>query len=67
MVRGFLKETKEDAAKAGIDKDTGLCRTGLEEYLVVIFPDVIDWIHDKPIEKRDGKYYGNHPNYRRRS
>lgn len=30
---GFLRETKEKAAEAGIDKDTGVCRTGLDEYL----------------------------------
>lgn len=35
---GFLRETKELAAKAGIDKDTGLYRTGMEDYLAVIFP-----------------------------
>lgn len=63
MVWGFLRETKEDAAKAGVDKDTGLCRTGLEEYLKIIYPDVDDWIHDKPIGKRDGKYFGNRPDY----
>ncbi|OAV71965.1 hypothetical protein Barb4_00251 [Bacteroidales bacterium Barb4] len=44
---GFLRETIEDAKKAGIDEDTGLHRTGLEEYLKVIFPKVDDWIHDK--------------------
>lgn len=29
---GFLRETKENAVKAGVDKDTGLIRTGLDEY-----------------------------------
>lgn len=48
---GFLRET-EDLAK-GIDKATGLHRTGLEKYLAVIFPDVSDWIHDEPLI---GKY-----------
>ena len=49
---GFLRETKQKAIDAGIDKDTGLHRTGIEEYLTVIFPEVDsnDWIHDKPIE-----------------
>ncbi len=47
---GFLRETKEAAQKAGIDADTGLHRTGLEEYLSVIFPEVNDWIHDKTID-----------------
>lgn len=44
---GFLRETTELAKKAGIDKDTGLIRTGLDEYLKVIFPNTTDWIHDK--------------------
>jgi hypothetical protein len=35
---GFLRETSELAKKAGKDKDTGLHRTGLEDYLKVIFP-----------------------------
>ena len=30
---GFLRETTEEAIKAGNDKDTGLNRTGLNEYL----------------------------------
>ena len=44
---GYLRETKEKADKAGIDKDTGLNRTGLEEYLAVIFPQIDDWVHDQ--------------------
>ena len=49
---GFLRETKELAAKAGIDKDTGLHRTGMEDYLAVIFPEIqaSEWIHDKIID-----------------
>ena len=47
MEFGFLRETKELAEKAGIDKDTSLYRTGLDEYLKIIFPNVNDWIHDK--------------------
>ncbi len=48
---GFLRETKKMAEKSGIDKDTGLHRTGMEDYLKVIFPEIpIDnWIHDKVI------------------
>ena len=48
---GFLRETQELADKAGIDKDTGLHRTGMETYLKVIFPEIHEneWIHDKPI------------------
>lgn len=49
---GFLRETQDQAKKAGIDKDTGLPRTGLEIYLKVIFPEIPadEWIHDKPIQ-----------------
>lgn len=48
---GFLRETKEKAKEAGIDEDTGLHRTGLEEYLAVIYPEIpqSDWIHNKTI------------------
>lgn len=47
---GFLRETRKMAIKAGIDSDTGLHRTGMEEYLKVIFPEINEkeWIHDKP-------------------
>lgn len=51
---GFLRETREDAAKAGKDLDTGACRTGLDEYLEVLFPEVHDWVHDQSI-KINGK------------
>jgi hypothetical protein len=49
---GFVRETKENAAKAGLDEDTGLHRTGLEDYLRVIFPEIQEqeWIHDKTIK-----------------
>lgn len=47
---GFLRETTEDAIKAGIDADTGMHRTGLNEYLAVIFPEVTDWVHDKTVD-----------------
>jgi len=46
---GFLRETEEKAKKDGMDKDTGLHRTGLEVYLEEIFPDTDDWVHDKMI------------------
>ena len=48
---GFLRETQELAVKAGIDKVTGLHRTGMEIYLKVIFPEIKEneWIHDKTI------------------
>ena len=47
MIYGYLRETKELAEKAGIDPESKLPRTGLEEYLKVIFPEVNDWVHDK--------------------
>src|SRR5574344_2012996 len=60
---GFLRETKENAVKAGVDKDTGLIRTGLDEYLEVIFHDKT-WIHDKAIGLINGKSYKYRPDYR---
>lgn len=59
MVYGYLRETKELAIKAGISED-GLPRTGLDEYLSIIFPEVNDWVHDKAICK-DCR---NRPDYR---
>ena len=62
---GFLRETKAAAEKAGIDTATGLHRTGLEEYLKVIFPKVTDWIHNKGIGKSlDGRKISGRPDYR---
>ena len=61
---GFLRETEALAKRAGIDKDTGLHRTGLENYLKVIFPDVDDQIHDKAIGNVNGKLYRSRPDYR---
>ena len=58
---GFLRETRKAAEKAGIDKDTKLHRTGLEDYLSVIFPEVNDWIHDRIIEGSKRKI---RPDYR---
>lgn len=60
---GFLRETNKMANKAGIDKDTGLHRTGMEDYLAVIFPEigVGEWIHDKTISGIDRKI---RPDYR---
>lgn len=46
---GYLRETQEIADKEGTNKITGLCRTGLDTYLKVIFPKVNDWIHDECI------------------
>ena len=62
---GFLRETKEMADSAGIDKDTGIVRTGLEEYLRVMFPDITDWVHDKQIPSLpDGIKSRRRPDYR---
>lgn len=61
---GFLRETAELAKKAGKDKDTGLHRTGLEDYLNVIFPKINDWIHDKALGEVNGKVYRSRPDYR---
>jgi len=60
---GFLRETAEAAKAAGIDKDTGLHRTGLDEYLKVIFPEVesSEWIHDESIK---GSGHRIRPDYR---
>lgn len=58
---GFIRETKKMAEKAGIDKDTGLHRTGLEEYLSVIFPKTHDWVHDKVIPDCNRRF---RPDYR---
>lgn len=60
---GFLRETNALTQKAGVDKDTGLHRTGMEDYLAVIFPDIpqSEWIHDKAI---DGAGKRIRPDYR---
>lgn len=65
---GFLRETREDAIKAGLDADTGLHRTGLDEYLAVIFPDTTDWVHNKTIPNLpDGVICKKRPDYRSES
>ena len=61
---GFLRETAELAQKAGRDKDTGIHRTGLDEYLNVIFPEVDDWVHDKALGKIGDTYHRKRPDYR---
>jgi len=61
---GFLRETTALAKKVGIDNSTGLHRTGLEEYLKVIFPKTSDWIHDKAIGEVNGQRYRKRPDYR---
>jgi len=61
---GFLRETNAQAKEAGIDKDTGLHRTGLEDYLQVIFPQVDDWLHDRALGIVDGVNHRSRPDYR---
>lgn len=62
---GFLRETTEAAIKAGIDRGTGLHRTGLNEYLKVIFPDIDDWVHDKALGLTvNNKVCRKRPDYR---
>ena len=61
---GFLRETAAMAKIAGIDKDTGLHRTGLDDYLKVIFPKIDDWIHDKALGLVNGTLYRSRPDYR---
>ncbi|MGI5059017.1 hypothetical protein [Treponema pectinovorum] len=64
---GFLRETTELAKKAGIDKDTGLIRTGLDEYLKIIFPETKDLLHDKAFGEYNGQKYKIRPDYRSES
>lgn len=61
---GFIRETAAAAEKAGIDKDTGIHRTGLEDYLKIIFPKVDDWLHDKMLGIVNGISYRYRPDYR---
>ena len=61
---GFLRETSNAAREAGIDKDTGLHRTGLEEYLAVIFPTIKDWVHDRALGEVAGRTIRSRPDYR---
>lgn len=46
---GFVRETRDMAS--GTDKETGLNRTGLEDYIKFIFPEIPEdhWVHDKSI------------------
>jgi len=64
---GFLRESTAKAIKAGIDKDTGLHRTGLDEYLKVIYPETTDWIYDKAFGWHNEVYYRIRPDYRSES
>ena len=60
---GFLREHSSKAN--GKDPLTGLHRTGLDEYLSVIFPNTNDWIHDKAFGiHKDGENHKIRPDYR---
>lgn len=61
---GFLRETTKKAIEAGIDTEHGICRTGLNEYLAVIFPEYegTDWVHDKKVPSIKGSSI--RPDYR---
>ncbi len=64
---GYLRETQAQALQAGIDKQTGLCRTGLDTYLKAIFPNTHDWVHDQTVpglKHADGKAFKGRPDYR---
>ena len=61
---GFLRETDAMARKARKDKDTGLHRTGLEDYLKIIFPEIDDWIHNKALGLVNATLYKSRPDYR---
>lgn len=61
---GFLRETKDLALAAGKDKETGLHRTGLDEYLRVIFPHITDWVHNKALGEVNGFRCRKRPDYR---
>ncbi len=60
---GFLREHSSKAS--GKDPLTGLHRTGLDEYLSVIFPDNNDWIYNKVFGIHiDGINHKIRPDYR---
>jgi hypothetical protein len=58
---GLLRETEQKAREAGIDEATGLHRTGLEEYLKVIFPNTNDWVHNSTVPNSTRQFK---PDYR---
>ncbi len=59
---GFLREHSSKAN--GKDPLTGLHRTGLDEYLSVIFPNTDDWIRDQMFGEHNGVKYRIRPDYR---
>lgn len=67
MKLGYLRETTEDAERAGVDADTGIERTGLDVYLKHIFPNVDDFVHDKPFGGSDKSVSRKRPDYKSES
>ena len=59
---GFLRETQEKADKDNRRKNKhNITKTGLDTYLKEIFPNITDWIHDKPIPNTKRSF---RPDYR---
>lgn len=59
---GYLREHSSKCK--GKDSVTGLIRSGLDEYLKVIFPETTDWVLDKTIPNSKSK---RRPDYRSES
>ncbi|MDE5774606.1 MAG: endonuclease domain-containing protein [Muribaculaceae bacterium] len=67
---GYLRESQAIAQKAGVDRQTKICRTGLDTYLKVIFPNINDWVHDQQVpgmKHPNGKVFKGRPDYRSES
>lgn len=61
---GYLRETRKKAFKAN-EKFPNTLKTGLEDYLEVIFPDIDDWINNNEIpEIRKSLGKGFRPDWR---
>lgn len=58
---GYLRETEQKAKSTKPNPINGMHKTGLDEYLKVIFPEIDDWIHDKTIPNSKTK---TRPDYR---
>lgn len=61
---GYLREDSETALKSGVDRDTKLNRTGLNEYLKIIFPNIYDWVHNQKIGGDIKEIRNKRPDYR---
>lgn len=65
---GYIRETREKAEKEGLDKVTGLHRTGLEDYLEAIYPNTVDWVHNRNVRiEINGVECDRRPDYRSES